>query len=296
MRGLQKLFCWLPYRLALFVGACLAALAFHVIRFRVREAQRRIRWVVGDRVSPRAVRRMAWISLRNLFFNGVEIMRFPKMDRQWVETHIDTQTVEKLLDHAATKRGAVLAVPHLGNWDLAGVGASLVGVPIFFMARRQKNPLTDALLNQMRGATGVETILTDSGGALRKVIRNLNDGKVFAMLPDVRARETGIQVPFLGGDAALATGMELFSRRADVPIFPAFAVREGWTRHRWQVLDPVYPNPELSREADQQRIMREVMALFDQVIREHPEQYFWYNKRWILDPLKSARPASAAGG
>ena len=31
----------------------------------------------------------------------------------------------------------------------------------------------------------------------------------------------------------------------------------------------------------------EVMRLLDGRIREHPEDWFWYNKRWILQPVKA---------
>lgn len=285
IRGLSRVVCLLPYRLALALGWVLALVAFYVVRFRVRTAISRIRSVLGDAVSHRQARRIAWISLRNLFFNGIEILRFPHMNRAWVERHAEVVNGEEITACRDARQGAILAVPHMGNWDLAGVGTSLLGYPIFFMARRQKNPLTDAFLNRLRGVTGVETVMTDHRGALRQVVRNLKNGHIFAMLPDVRARETGVYVPFLGGIAALATGMEVFARRADVPIFPACAHRIGWTRHRWVVYAPVRADPAVEREADQQRIMEEVMQRFDTAIQTHPEQYFWYNKRWILDPL-----------
>jgi Kdo2-lipid IVA lauroyltransferase/acyltransferase len=274
----------LPYRVAMALGAGLACCAFYLIRFRVREAVRRIRLVLGEQVAAKQARRIAWISLRNLFLNVVEILRFPVMTSDWLDAHVDTSGVDFIRERWKGENGAILAVPHMGNWDLAGVGAHMMGLPIFFLARRQKNPLTDEYLNRLRGVTGVETILTDSG-ALRKVIRNLKDGKVFALLPDVRARETSIRVDFLGGTADLATGMESFARHAQVPIFPAYALREGWGRHRWVVTEPVYPDLSLDREEDQRRIMQEVMSRFDRAVRAHPEQYFWYNKRWILDPL-----------
>jgi len=281
LRGLSLLFCLLPYRVALALGVAMAWFAFHIIRFRVTKAKRRIRLVLGDSVDAD---RIAWISLRNLFLNTVDILRFPRIHKAWVERYVDTGGAEFMQTRWNPENGAILAVPHMGNWDLAGVGAHLMGFPVFFLARRQKNPLVDDLLNRMRGVTGVETVLTDST-ALRQIIRNLKAGKIFAMLPDVRAREASIQVEFLGGTADLATGMESFARHAGVPIFPAYALRIGWSRHRWVVLEPVVADPALDRETDQKRIMQEVMSQFDQAIRAMPEQYFWYNKRWILDPL-----------
>ncbi len=293
LKALSAVVRRLPYRAALALGWVLAALLFYVVRFRVRAAYQRLDAVFGDQFRPCERRRIAWTSLRNLCFNAVEILRFPLLDKTWVQQHVDARGVDFMKATRDPQQGAILAVPHMGNWDLAGVGGHILGLPIFFMARRQKNPLTDTWLNELRSVTGVETIMTDQSGALRKVIRYLKQGKVFAMLPDVRARESGIALSFLGGTAILATGMEMFARREGAPIFPAYALREGWTRHRWVVLPPVWPDPAVPRAADQARIMQDVMRHFEAAIRAHPEQYFWYNKRWILDPFKNPIPPPA---
>ena len=42
----------------------------------------------------------------------------------------------------------------------------------------------------------------------------------------------------------------------------------------------------VAKEADWTRMTQQGMDIFDQAIRKHPDQYFWYNKRWVLDPLE----------
>ena len=39
------------------------------------------------------------------------------------------------------------------------------------------------------------------------------------------------------------------------------------------------------RKEDIKRMMNDLMAQFTEAIKAHPEQYFWYNKRWVLDPI-----------
>jgi len=63
-------------------------------------------------------------------------------------------------------------------------------------------------------------------------------------------------------------------------------LRSGWTRHKWHLLEPVYPDPSLEKRADWYRMTQEIMTRFSNLVRRHPEQYFWYNKRWVLDPLE----------
>jgi lauroyl/myristoyl acyltransferase len=113
----------------------------------------------------------------------------------------------------------------------------------------------------------------------------LKEGKVMAILPDVRARTEALPIEFLGREANIGAGMALFARQAGVPIFPIILKRVGWTRHVWTPLEPVFPAGESDKQQDWQRMTQAVMTRFDQAICESPEQYFWYNKRWVLDPL-----------
>lgn len=283
----------LPPRAALALGWGLAAVGHFLLGFRRAEAHRRIRQTLGPDVSARAVRRIAWRSWRNLCFNAVETLRMPRLTRAEVERRLTIPYVEPVQAHLLTGRGAIIAAPHTGNWELVGVASHLRGLPMFFIARRQKNPLTDAYLNRMRGSTGVDTVLNDER-VLLGVIRRLRTGMVLAILPDVRSRTPSLAVPFLGGTANLGAGMGLFARAAQVPIFPCAVLREGWMRHRVLPFPPVWPDPGADKEADWRRMTCEVVAHFDAFIRAHPEQYFWYNKRWVLDPLAPPAPDAAA--
>ncbi len=275
----------LPNRAALMIGWIAAFAAFYVIRFRVDTARKRIRHVVGTQPSEREIRRIAWLSMRNMCFNAVEIMRMPLLTPERVPVIADVSAIEKIKELMSGK-GAVIALPHMGNWDMAGVASQIMGIPIFFMARRQKNPLVDDYLNRMRGITGVETIPTDSR-SLRVILRNLKEGKAFAILPDVHARHGGIPVHFLNGTAYVAPGTAIFARHAGVQIIPVTLTRDGWTRHRWHIHTPIKADPECDKNEDAHTMMQKVMDLFDKAVRRQPEQYFWYNKRWILDPPES---------
>jgi len=294
LRLLVGVFRLLPYRGALILAFGIGAFLHFVLRFRVREARRRIRDVFGEHLPERRVKWIAWISFRNLCFNAVEIVRLPVALPHWIRQHVHMPSVEEVERRAGGPGGVVVTTMHMGNWDVVGVAAHIVGYPVFFIARRQKNPLTDGYLNRMRGVTGVETLLNDEQIA-RGVIRRLRRGKWLAVLPDVRSRTPALQVPFLGGHANLAEGMALFARQVNVPIVPIVSFRRKWTRLESVSYEAVRPRPELDKREDIERMMREVMALLDRIIREHPEQYFWYNKRWVLDPLPEAHKPNPSG-
>lgn len=292
LRAVSALVNRLPYRLALAVGWVLAWIGFWLVRFRAAEARRRIREVFGDSIPASRVTRIAWISFRNMVFNAVEVMRMPSLTVDWIKRHIDSGDIHRILEHARAGQGAILVVPHTGNWDMAGVAAHLLGVPIFFLVGKQKNALVDDWLNRMRAVSNVQTIPRDTN-VLKKVIKNLRESKVLAFMTDLRSKTPGVKVQFLGKEANVVGGMGLFARQAGVPIFPVIVTRVGWTHHRWRFSDPVHPDPSLEKDQDWQRMTQRVMDIYDAAIRAEPEQYFWYNKRWVLDPLEPVSASSS---
>jgi KDO2-lipid IV(A) lauroyltransferase len=286
LRALGGVLSRIPYRLALALAWCIAALLYGIGRSRVREAERRIREVFGATLDERGVRRAAWRSLRNLCFNVVEIVRLPRLTRAWVERHIDRGNLPDLMArHVAPGQGCILVIPHMGNWDLAGVGAGLTGVPVFVVAARQRNPLTDAFLTRMRAAQGMEVVMRDEN-VVKRVLRGLKGGRVLAFLTDLRSRTPGMKVQFLGREANVVAGLGLFARQANVPVFAGVVRRVGWTRHVWEFGEPLRADPALDKETDWLRITQLTMDIFERAIRRHPDQYFWYNRRWVLDPLE----------
>ena len=280
----------LPYKAALTVAAAGAWLMFHVVRFRRRETFRRIREVFGADLPERRVRRIAWMSLRNVAFNGVEMMRASRIDKVWVDTYIPEFHTHIPLITGLIKnhRGLIFAVPHMGNWDLAGWACSRYGVKMFSVAAKQKNPYVNAWISRQR-ENGIK-MLERGGGTLRKILRLLCNGNAFAILPDVRMPTPDLKLSFLGGTANLGRGMAMFATSTNVPILPAFFTRRGWGRHEFFFSEPIFPDPSLDRDTDARRLTEAVVALADKAIRAHPEQWFWYNKRWVLTPLPEDAP------
>ena len=276
----------LPLRIALLFGWFIALIGYYLVRFRRGEAQRRIQHVLGKNLTSSQINKIAWISWRNLCFNAVEAIRFKTLTRQNLPVDNSvTPFIKTLKNHLKeSPSGVIAATIHMGNWDLAGIITDLHEIPIFSIARRQKNPLTDAYLNRVRNSFNMEVLLNDNN-VLKEIIRRLKQRQLFALLPDVRSPHPARQIPFLNGIANLGAGAALFARQCDCPIQPVITHRIGWSQHTFILLHPITPDPSVEKEVDQQRMMEELMAQFTTAIKANPEQYFWYNKRWVLDPL-----------
>jgi lauroyl/myristoyl acyltransferase len=288
LRSIAFLLCLLPYRAALGLGWSLAAIAFYVFRFRRAETVRRMHSVFDDRYTPREYQRMAWISWRNTVFNTVEVLRIPRASRNWCNRIFDYEEAQNLIKEQLKEgTGCIIALPHMGNWDLAGVAYALNDIPIFVITARQSNPLVHKYFDDVRRKPGMTVFSRGPQSDLRKMAHCLRSGKVLAILPDARMRTPGIEMPLLGGTANLGTGMAMFARLANVPIFPIVITREGWTRHRIRPLPSLRPDMTLDKKEDVSRMTAIVLEQIDRAIQAAPEQWFWFNSRWVLDPVKA---------
>ena len=283
LRALEALFRALPYGACLKFAKGLAWIAFHVARWRRAEAMRRIRQVFPDMPEDEA-RRHLWRSIETIFLNAAEIMHLNGVTDEWIGGHVSNcrEAMGKLSAATATT-GAILALPHFGNWDLAGIIVAHNGFRIFSVAGVQHNQLTNDWMNRKR-ATGID-ILSRGSAALRQTMKRLKDRQIFAIIPDVRMKTKDIEIDFLGAKANLGRGMALFARKTGSPILVADVRRLSGSRHWLDVGEPIRPDMSLDEDADVLRMTRLAMAAVERQIRSDPGQWFWYNKRWVLEPL-----------
>lgn len=286
VRAVAGLIQHLPYRVALGLGWGIAGLIFYVLRYRVPAAKARIREVFGTRYSNREVNRIAWQSWRDFCFTAVEMVRIPVSAPAWIRSVVDVgDSDRKILAHVQTGQGAIIAAPHMGSWEMAMLTSLACGVRLFAVTGNQKNRLVDEFIQRMRLGTGFE-MLPRSSSVLKGIVRKIRAGSCLALLPDVRSRTPGVAIQFMGKTANIAGGMGLIAKMTGVPVFPCVITRQGWTRHRYRIMEAVWPDANLEKTEDWRRITQKVFDVFDRAIREQPEQWFWFNKRWILDPLE----------
>lgn len=251
-----------------------------------RETVSRLREVFGEAMTIGECRRIVHASLWNMTMNFVEMFRVKHMDLEYLRKHLEgTAEAQKKLRFAVDKYGGVvIALPHMGNWDLAGVTCSAFGFPLMALARSQNNPLFEGWLQRNR--LNVETADRRHPSSFVRVAHHLKSGGVFAILPDVRHNKPGVSVTVFGKPGVqLGKGLAKFSRMANVPILPVMMERLDASHHRIHCGEPILPNLDAPAEEDAVRVTQQVWDLFEARIRQAPEQWFWHNRRWILTPL-----------
>lgn len=57
-------------------------------------------------------------------------------------------------------------------------------------------------------------------------------------------------------------------------------------KHVFHYLKTLRPDPSADKKEEARRLTREALKLLSDEILKHPGDWYWYNKRWILEPVK----------
>lgn len=251
--------------------------------WRREETQLRMRQLFPDRSSEElfVLRKEAVANLGRMF---TELLRMP------ADFEYRCEGKEKVLARFAKARergkGLILVLTHCGNWEQAGVIAGRNGFPMGYIARTQQNNQIYQDLIATRENVGATVFDRDDPQLIRKALRFLKEKNgILALLVDIRDRTPDQAWSFLGQEAFLSNGLGFFAAMSGAEIIPLFLGRHGRSRHVWKI----FPSRYLDRKASNQerdQLLQDCLDLLTAEILNHPESYFWFNKRWVLEPKK----------
>ena len=194
---------------------------------------------------------------------------------------IRTVDGRELVDAALKKgRGVILATPHLGSWEAAG----LYGAASFHMTCLYR-PLRLAKLERRvrnaRARLGANYVTTSAAG-IRTMYRTLEEGGTAALLPDQEPRPgSGIFAPFFGIPAWSGVLLARMARRTGAPVI--FAWCERLPRGRGYHLH-FRAAPQDIDDADLEVAAGAMNRAVEQLVRECPQQYQWGYRRFKRRP------------
>jgi len=172
------------------------------------------------------------------------------------------------LDAALARgNGAIMAVPHMGSWDMAGSYAAALGYRIAAVAERFPGSLNDAVIRTRR-RFGLD-VITLGRSAVRAIGVALAANSILALVCDLE-QGPGVEVRFFGRRAIVPAGPASFALKTGAALMPAYQYATGPSRHHIHIEAPLVIHPGETRE----HVMQRVVDRFEVFIRERPEQ--WY--------------------
>ena len=180
------------------------------------------------------------------------------------------QGMEILYAAAARGRGAIIAAPHLGNWELGGLALARLGFRVHVVTGTQLHPLFSGAARALKEESGICVSTPDDGFV--PLLETLKRGGLVVLLVDGDVYTRGVSARFFGRHVPFPAGPALLARRSEAPLLHAHSSRRG--ELLWISIDGAdAPDPALSLERDLERLTGCVAAAQERNIAAHVAQW-----------------------
>jgi Kdo2-lipid IVA lauroyltransferase/acyltransferase len=278
-------FALLPRPLALRAGGGVGLLMFHLIGRRRRTAIEGIlpslpllNYDTAGKSSEEAAREIARATFVNF---GKSLVESWKLYYRLGQSIIDSVEIRGLEHYEAAKakgKGVIFVTGHCGNWELMALSFGVLQDPLSVVARRQKNPVLNGVVERMRTKYGNGIIYKE--GAVRQMMSLLRKRGVVGILIDQAAMpEEGYLIDFLGRKAWTTKMPALLARKTRVPVLPGFIHREG-DRHVFEIHPEVELSTEESGDEGLVEDTRKLTGYVEEYARRYPTEWYWLHRRW----------------
>ena len=195
-----------------------------------QQLRRNLARVIGTTPArvPRALMRASLDSYARYWR---EAFRLPSMNLARLAQQLDRRFIgaEHFAAAKAAGRGAVMALPHSGNWDMAGVWlAQHYGTFTTVAERLKPESLYDRFI-EYRESLGFEVLPTTGGERppMEVLAERLRDNGFVCLMADRDLSRSGVPVQFFGESTRLPAGPAKLAIDTGAPLHPAHVFYDG---------------------------------------------------------------------
>jgi len=264
----------------------IAARSLSGIQFRLAVSRRRAVLANLDQIAKSGHPELAEAGVRHRTARRM----FESLALAWIESfsrrplrgaRFRLQGVEILYRALAQGRGAVIAAPHLGSWDVAGAALVELGLEVHAVAGIQLHPCLSAAFRSEQERRGIRIHTPAEGfGGLVVALRR---GALVVLLADGDVFSRALPTPFFGRRVPFPAGPAVLARRARVPILHAHAARSsgGGNRLCFEGMDA--PDFSLPVAEDVRRLTSLVARQEERSIAAYVAQWGIFRPVWSGD-------------
>jgi phosphatidylinositol dimannoside acyltransferase len=221
-----------------------------------------------------------------------ETFRLPTMDHRGLGQRLaELVAGDGNLDAALTDgRGAVMALPHSGNWDMAGVWLAQTYGRFSTVAERLKPESLYRRFIEYRESLGFEVIPLSGGEQppFQLLSERLRDNKIVCLMAERDLTRSGVQVDFFGEPTRMPAGSAKLAIKTGAALLPVHCWYEG-NDCRIDI------HPPLDCSSGDVGVITQALAdVFARNIAAHPADWHMMQPQWPAD-LSDERRARLAG-
>ncbi len=270
----------IPGRFAYWLFDKFAQIAYLRNKKRVKHLRNNYQHVLDSRDSA-FVESQVEAGLKNAMRYWCDTFRISSWDSKSITSTVSTKGEELLLDAFASGRGVIVALPHAGNWDHAGLYFCSKGIQVNTVAEHLKPEKLFKKFLQHRESMGM-SVLDLNANVIPELIKRLNRGALVALVADRDLSKSGVPVNFFGANARMPAGPALLAIRTEATLITAFVAYTA-TGIEIEFNGPFKPRKNESENAEVSRITQELADQFAKDIAKSPTSWHMQQRIFLDD-------------
>jgi phosphatidylinositol dimannoside acyltransferase len=255
--------------------------------------------VTGPSATGKELRALSRQTMRSYARYWLEAFRLPVIGQDRIQADMHATGEEHIQDNLAAGRGVIIALPHTGNYELAGAWIIGRGVGRFTtVAERLKPESLFRRFLEFREGLGMEVLPATGGDSRFGVLaQRLRAGGLVCLVSDRDVTGRGIEVDFFGEKARMMAGPAALAVQTGAALLPTTLSFDGpgWKAHIYNEV----PVPESGTRREKVAAMTQAVARrYEEGIRAHPHDWHMLQKVFVadLDPERLAAADRAERG
>jgi KDO2-lipid IV(A) lauroyltransferase len=269
--------------------------------------------VVPD-APRRELRRLSRAGMRSYLRYFREAFTLSSYTVEQIQARMRLTNLEVIQPYFDEGRSVVLALCHMGNWDLAGAWSMPNLAPVLTVAERlEPAEVFDEFL-AFRESLGMQILAFGDDGVFRTLMRGAQQGGlVVPLLADRDLSAQGIEVDMFGERVRVAPGPAALAVMTGAPLFPTSLSYERLRGERrraagtpWGIVATFGPKVEVDESLPRKDRVADAtqqwITSLAQSVREFPQDWHMLQKFFVADldreryvrTVAGERPAEAA--
>lgn len=228
-------------------------------------------------VAPERLERAVEDAFRWYARYWAETFRMQELSDHEFDRRFQIEGIEHIARAYEAGGGAVLATPHLGNWDAGGRWVAARWPLTAVVEVLRPGALFERFVSQRR-ALGINIVpLERDGDAAGRCLERLGKGELVALVADRDLSGGGVEVAMFGRRTRLPPGPAVLALRSGAPLIAACIYQRedgGWEA---RVLEPLEPG------GDVEAVTQRLAGAFERLIERAPAQWHVFSSRYWVD-------------
>lgn len=170
-------------------------------------------------------------------------------------------------------RGIILVSGHFGAWEILSAWLGTNNYPTTGVAMKQKNRGSDKYFLGQRTQFGMKHLYRKS--SFDNMYQVLEQKELLILVSDQDAKKRGVFVNYFNRQTSTPKGAARFHLESGAPIIFTICYQNKPNDYTIE-----FHRIEIAPDATIKSITQSYTSLLEKYVRQYPEQYFWFHRRW----------------